>query len=178
MKIDFHPASPLLGLSKAPFSWAVQAGIQSPCEKSKRGVALFMITKDDLSVYTAFNSPPGRFYCTKTDKCKESCNKLCMHAEMRVLLKAHRPSERGILELVHVKIDTDNKFPGIVAPSGPPSCWQCSRMILDWSDRVGVWLYREDGWIRYNAEAFHAYTLEECGLGAFPGSRDERHHEG
>jgi hypothetical protein len=64
------------------------------------------------------------------------------------------------LELVHVKT-----VEGRVVPSGEPSCWQCSKTIVD----VGleaVWLYENrDGtptptWNRYTADAFHDATLK------------------
>lgn len=85
-----------------------------------------------------FNSPAAGG-CDATDSCKESCSKRCLHAEARAVRSAHRPGG----DIVHVKIDES----GELAPGGGPSCWQCSREILDSGCR-GVWLFEKnpDGW--------------------------------
>ncbi len=72
-------------------------------------------------------------------------------------------------DLVHVKIGDD----GRLVAGGLPSCWQCSRAILDCGFIDGVWLYEEwptsdggvsDVWHRYTAESFHRTTLYNCGM--------------
>ncbi len=75
------------------------------------------------------------------------------------------------LELVHVKVVGE-----VVVAGGPPSCWQCSREVVEYGIR-GVWLYTEQpddpempdvaqpGVWRYRTGAeFHRDTLLRCSL--------------
>lgn len=102
------------------------------------------------------------------------------HAAVSFLLG--EPVLRGY-EMLHVKAEPrtlDGPIPRQPAPGHPgfeivetaqtgwgiavspgPSCWQCSREIVD----VGLdamWLFHEDGWRRYPAEEFHRLTLEQA----------------
>lgn len=210
--------------------------MRSPCAKSKRGVVLFdrgMIelwessetpmhrpSSERLIVGRGFNGQPGNFVCTgDLMKCSGACAKLCLHAEQRAINQALVHSgdredgcSMGDLELVHVKVEND-----VVVPGGGPSCWQCSRLVVEVGIR-GVWLFEAQRWhtefpcgtcsnitrleqdagitgkcpccvavgnqpgmLRleraktvydiasgvwrfYNAQAFHAATIQECGL--------------
>lgn len=114
--------------------------------------------------------------------CRPSCGKVCVHAEVRAIRSAiaHASAARGVptttlddCELVHVKVDDA----GNLVAGGGPSCWQCSREILDVGLR-GVWLYEKvmtrraaavaailhpgDAWRFYEAREFHDVTLAEC----------------
>jgi hypothetical protein len=60
--------------------------------------------------------------------------------------------------MLHVKV-----VKGIATISGPPSCWQCSRLILE-AGIAGMWLLHSEGLHRYTAEEFHRLTLEHCKL--------------
>lgn len=211
--------------------------MKSPCAKSKRGVILFDRMQHDFSaeldasknryrsswdfviVGRGFNGQPGNFVCTgDLMKCTGACAKLCLHAEQRAINQALVHSGDRVngcsmsdLELVHVKVEN-----GFVVPGGGPSCWQCSRLVVEVGIR-GVWLFeaqrwhtespcdtcsnitrleknasstgecpwcKADGrpgmlrfanakivyasdsgaWRFYNAQAFHAATIQECGL--------------
>ena len=58
-------------------------------------------------------------------------------------------------EMLHVQVVEDR-----IVPSGPPSCPQCSKLILE-SGIAGMWLLHDDGWKRYDAREFHELTLRE-----------------
>ena len=64
------------------------------------------------------------------------------------------------LEILHVKINDKEE----AVFSGPPSCWQCSRHILDLNQFKKIWLYHEDGLKSYSPKEFHDKTLETCNL--------------
>jgi len=85
---------------------------------------------------------------------------VAVHAEERAIIHA-RENLRG-LELVHAKIDLKWEL----QESGNPSCWQCSRMILE-AGISRVWLYGKDGWQGWDPVAFHAATLKNCDLPVF-----------
>lgn len=175
--------------------YARQAALQSPCAKSKRGVALFSPGRaEEIAIArSGFNGPPPGFKCIGDDrkdgwKCREHCAKLCMHAEQRVILKALGEHQRWgamplfDLELVHVKV-----IDGVAVPGGGPSCWQCSRLVVEVGLR-GVWLYEDNregvsrggdalvehwpsdlphpipSWRFYDATTFHLTTLDNLGL--------------
>lgn len=161
---EYLPAHEDRSVSEAPPSYAIEAArtaaMQSPCAKSKRGAVLFSRTYENARVrnnvaepntlYQAvgqafisgigFNGQPEGFTCTGTDACRRDCAKLCMHAEQRALIDVHTSidaSELGDLELVHVKV-----VDGAVVPGGSPSCWQCSRLVVESGIR-GVWLFEK-----------------------------------
>lgn len=130
----------------------------SGCAKSKRGVVIFSPAQ---MVVAANNSPPMPFRCDADEACRAVCNKVAVHAEERALL-AVGSRARGC-ELLHVKVVN-----GYAVPSGPPSCWQCSRAIVE-AGIVGVWLLHEDGLRRYDALDFHRRTLAHHGITATTG---------
>ena len=132
----------------------------SPCKKSQRGVVL--VDRTRLTWISTYNGPPFHpdgdydFSCTGSEKCRSNCNKVSVHAEERALIAANRDFKGG--EMVHVKT-----IDGRLATSRKPSCWQCSRMIVQ-AGLAGMWLYQEGGWKRYTAKEFHQLTLKNCGL--------------
>lgn len=142
---------------------AVRAATQSPCAKSQRGVVIW---NRELFDYIAmgWNHPPKGFDCDGSEACREYCNRVCVHAEQHAILQA----KSGIhgYEMLHVKV-----VDGEPVPSGPPSCWQCSRLILEagiskmWllheSDRHGKLVTHLQA---YSAEVFHSLTLQNCHL--------------
>lgn len=152
--------------------------MKSPCAKSKRGVVLF----DDnfgpssqiVIAGAGSNGQPPGFACSGSDACRRDCAKLCLHAEDRAIRDAlvlwGDPTD---LQMLHVKV-----VGGAVVPGGGPSCWQCSRLVVELGLR-GVWLYEriaarfvpevpvppEGDWRFYTAEEFHRATLRACGIG-------------
>ena len=133
--------------------YAIAAANQSPC-RSKRGAVVFA----DRIISVGFNSPPPRFSCDGSEQCKATCRKTAVHAEQRAILNAPRSELRGC-SILHVKT-----VDGLLVPSGPPSCLECSKLILEAGIEY-VWLFHEDGWRRYGAEEFHRLTLEHHQIG-------------
>jgi len=129
---------------------AVEAACMSPCGKSKRGVVIFGGSRASV---VGFNGPPDGFACDGSDACREACGKVCRHAEARALDRCFDHTD-----LLHVKV-----IGGLPVPSGPPSCWQCSRAIIDCGIKR-VWLLHETGLRLYSADDFHVQTLENCDL--------------
>jgi len=134
---------------------AIAAATGSTCSKSRRGAVLFL---GDLLIREAANGPPPGFLCDGSEICRGSCNKVAVHAEERLLIN-QCPVPSSDYDLIHAKVDVE----GLLCISGPPSCWQCSRAILD-AGIARVWLYHESGWTWYGATAFHRLTLEHCDL--------------
>lgn len=169
---------------------ARQMAVLSPCQKSKRGVVIYHPDppkpyEQNFIAGDGYNGHPSNPFarCDGSEACRRDCAKLCVHAEARALLYARdwcndRFHERYIpdakipnymmpkLVMVHVKVvDT------IVVAGGGPSCWQCSRDILE-AGIAGVWLYEQPidrsafpAWRFYTAIDFHRATLKACGIG-------------
>jgi hypothetical protein len=195
---------------------AVEQARMSPCAKSKRGAVLFYAIGSERidrgrsapigrTVGHGFNHPPEGFVCDGSMSCRSDCAKICIHAEDAAIRNVHPDYVYGI-ELVHVKV-----VDGELVPGGPPSCWQCSRVIAE--TEYPVWLFEAQRWHdelmckqcrritiiaqgagttgvceqcdfagrlldigkrvydvtsgvwqRYDAKAFHAETLRNCGL--------------
>jgi deoxycytidylate deaminase len=138
---------------------AVLVAAMSPCAKSKRGVVIFH--RRQGIVATGFNHPPHPFKCDGSEECRTNCNKVCVHAETAALHDLRLQLVRlhpNTLEMLHVKA-----VDGTAVASGPPSCWQCSREILE--ARISAfWLLHAEGLRRYTAEEFHTLTMQQCGL--------------
>lgn len=180
---------------EAPPDYVIEAArlaaIQSPCAKSKRGVALFnredadrwdrarSLPSDRQSIVSrGFNGPPARFVCKESMVCRGSCADICMHAEQRAIIAALGADDVCDLELVHVKV-----VDGKVVAGGGPSCLQCSKLVVDVGLR-GVWLFEDDlivraardgidigsatspnvAWRFYRADVFHEATLANHGI--------------
>lgn len=134
-------------------SVAVSIGSTSPCAKSKRGVVIW----DQAGVVAVgTNHQPRGFSCDGSTACREACNRLCVHAEETAILRARR-SVVGC-DMLHIKV-----VDGRAVPSGHPSCWQCSRVVLD-SGIARLWLLHDDGLRAYSADEFHELTLKNRGL--------------
>lgn len=129
---------------------AIEEGAKSPCSKSKRGVVIWKAGHaGDHEIVSAHNGPPPGFACDGTDACRAACGRLCLHAEMRALF--HTP--RDATDLLHVKVVN-----GVGVPSGPPSCVDCSKAILD-RGISRVWLLHETGLRLYSARDFHVQSV-------------------
>lgn len=132
---------------------AVRVAAFSPCAKSKRGAVVFYRPEqktepDRLLVETwgsihasGFNGLPGRIQCDGSAECRRDCGKRCVHAEARAVRELggsarHLGEKISALDIVHVKIGAA----GTLEAGGGPSCWQCSREILD-AGLGGVWLF-------------------------------------
>jgi len=145
---------------------ATEAAVSAGCAKSKRGVIIWDPTNRDLGYALGQNSPPFPFICDGSEQCRGSCNKLAVHAEQAALLEwLGRENVNSMdlreCELLHVKV-----VDGEAVPSGPPSCWQCSRLISEVGFFRKVWLLHEVGLKAYTPYEFHLLTLENCGLPA------------
>lgn len=149
--IEFHPSRITLPYHhRTAASFAIEVSKKSTCVKSNRGVVV--VSSDLKTVVYGYNDPPAPFACMG---CGDSCNRVAIHAEERALLKNPEAARGG--DLLHVKT-----VKGVPVPSGPPSCWQCSRMIVE-AGVARVWLLHSD-WVSYTAEDFHKETLENTGL--------------
>ncbi len=145
---------------------AISEALKSPCAKSKRGVVIFIRGEKGLTSAgihaRGFNGPPPPMMCDRSVECKSACSKLCVHAEASALIDlmglAMAPARLSDLEMLHVKVVDDR-----AVSSGPPSCWQCSRLILKAGIRK-MWLLHDEGLRSYTAQEFHTLTLEHCGL--------------
>lgn len=142
-------------MSKPPeciIRYAIEASQESPC-LSKRGAAIFR--DENLISVTCNRKPPG-FECSGDSKCKATCRYEAVHAEQAALLWV--PSHRAYTsDMLHVKT-----VDGALVPSRPPSCVECSKLILAAGIRH-MWLYHADGWRRYEASDFHRLSLENTG---------------
>ncbi len=136
-----------------PIGWAIEAAQASPCAKTQRGVCIW---KDREDIARGYNHQPEPMTCDGSDACRSGCGKLCVHAERHALNRAGNRA-RGA-DLVHVEV-----VDGKAVVSGPPSCWQCSRDILEAGIRK-VWLFHDDGFAEYTAREFHEITLKHHGL--------------
>lgn len=123
-------------------SAAIAEALQSPC-RSRRGMVLFEPRNGRIGG-VGFNGPPGDGRCPGRAICAGTCGQRAVHAEVRALRDAayQREAGSGILtlqDLLQVELAADDS---VVACDGP-SCWQCSREILDVGFVGGVWLYEE-----------------------------------
>jgi deoxycytidylate deaminase len=137
--------------------WAISASVRSPC-RSKRGVVIFD-AKGLIS--DGWNYQPEPFVCDGSARCKSTCGRTAIHAEQVAILQAAMRG-RGCLFpgacLLHVKA-----VKGRLVPSGPPSCLECSKLILA-AGLAAVWLYHEGGWRAYNSAEFHRLSAESHGI--------------
>jgi deoxycytidylate deaminase len=124
-------------------------------------------------MWSGCNAPAiGR--CDGSEACRTTCRQTCIHAEQTVIIQAGRANGRGPVgaELLHIKVVPCEEGTllgklGVqrykLAHSGPPSCAECSKLILA-AGVAGVWLFHEGGWQRYEAADFHRRTVETLGL--------------
>lgn len=139
---------------------ATEAAALSTCKKSQRGAALFYPGQESRGVMATGYNALVTGQCTGTLTCRAKCSKRCEHAEAAAIRVAATCSQQywAGLHLLHVET-----VDGKLVASGPPSCWQCSRLIAQW--RVGaVWLYHPEGWRQYDGGEFHRLTMAYLGL--------------
>jgi deoxycytidylate deaminase len=137
---------------------AVQAGVCSPCAKSKRGAVTWIPTAGGgaIAVGTGCNAP-AIGDCDGSEACRRDCGRRCVHAEQAALLSPLNHRRIGA-EMLHVKVVDGQGVPG-----GPPSCVECSKLILA-AGIVGMWLWEGKGWIRRTAAEFHRETVRNVGI--------------
>ncbi len=141
-------------------NWALENAVtqanNSNC-KSKRGVIIWHRTLGFIS--GGWNAPPKPQTCDGSDKCRGNCPKTAVHAEQAALMNAIN-SKVSIdeCEMIHVK-----SVDGKAVISDKPSCWQCSKLILSAGLKY-MWLYKEEGLVKYTPEDFHEQTLINCDL--------------
>jgi len=134
---------------------AVRMGAQSPCEKSKRGVVVWHPDLFDI-LCANHNHPPRGFSCDGSDECRANCGKHCVHAEMATIIDA-KSGLHGF-HMLHVKV-----VDGEAVPSGPPSCPDCSKHMLEAGIHT-MWLLHENGLKGYPIDEFHELSMRNRGL--------------
>lgn len=148
---------------------AIRAAQESPCAKSQRGVVLWRRATGErpgLYLGAGFDHPPAPFTCDRSVACRGSCSKLCIHAAEDLLLKIPTTRRRWDLwslqecEMLHIKVEN-----GHATPSGQPTCWQCSRLILG-AKLKAMWLLHREGLRSYTPEEFHRTALKNSSLPA------------
>jgi len=108
------------------------------CAKSSRGAVVFSRTHGGIWG-VGYNAPPAPFQCSGTEACRKSCGRLAVHAEQAAIVAAMPCFARlklSPVEMVHVKIDEG----GALVAGGPPSCEQCSKLILH-AEISAMWLF-------------------------------------
>lgn len=134
---------------------AQNAAALSPCQKSRRGAAVYRMLEDlgdgiesvQHTMVNGYNGPPWvwdgdepdyELTCDGSAACRKDCGERCLHAEERAImaLVPALSDEPSRLRMVHVKIDDT----GRAVPGKPPCCVKCSRLILD-QGIGGIWLY-------------------------------------
>ena len=132
--------------------YALQEAKKSPCHESKRGVVI--ISENGNIIGTGFNRPPGDFEC-EPQFCQPICADYAVHAELvamhDALIKGY--SLKGAT-LYHARIKNNQ-----IAPSGQPSCVDCSKQIYDWGLKAVI-LQHAEGIAMYEAREFHEKSLE------------------
>jgi deoxycytidylate deaminase len=135
---------------------AVKAAKNSTC-KSQRGIVIW--NRKHGLMTSGWNALPKPFKCDSSEACRANCAKTAVHAEQAAIL-AFDYINISIkdCEMIHVKI-----VEGKAVVSEKPSCWQCSKLILQ-AGLKSMWLYQKEGFVEYSAEEFHRQTLINCGL--------------
>lgn len=137
---------------------AIDCANRSPCQKSKRGVAIFCRHNETVIGCGHNHRPDQGGRCDGSEACRRDCGEVCVHADQHAILGANWEHISGAVEIVHIKT-----VDGKPVASGGPSCVECSKLILA-SAIDYVWLLESDGWRRYHNTEFHAVTLKTCGL--------------
>lgn len=147
--------------------YAVDAANRSKC-RSKRGAVIW---NRPITSHTGVKGPEtvslGYNYlpilvgdelcagpCDGSDQCKATCSKRSIHAEQQAILGAERHRLEGA-SMLHIKT-----VDGLPVQGGPPSCLECSKLILA-SGIAWMWLFQVDvGWRCYAADEFHEETIK------------------
>lgn len=132
---------------------ALLAGLRSGCQKSARGVAIW----NPDGILALGTNYPASGVCDGSEACRRDCPRICVHAEQDALrLTSPGPVAGRPSCLLHVKVDRARQT---MIPSGPPSCVECSKLILAAGIET-IYLLHENGWQHYDAERFHRLSLE------------------
>lgn len=152
-------------VAQAMVDYAREIAMQSGCMTSQRGAVVWPmppyplrhpLDPSRLLLARGTNHQPAPHRCDGSQECQDACSKLCVHAESAALRALGQGwSGLGGLHMLHVKIN----FDGTLAPKGEPSCWQCSRELLDSKVIAYMWLAGSDGLDPYDVGAFHEATL-------------------
>ncbi len=129
---------------------AIKAAVNSPCEKSKRGI---VIVKDNEIIGAGYNKPPFESGCVP-NVCRDICADYCEHAEVFAgldSLKKNKDPSGG--RMYHAKIQE-----GFLKDCGPPSCVRCSSLasVIGIKDFV---LQHKGGYGLYEMREFHELSL-------------------
>lgn len=142
--------------------WALEQAVKyakrSGCQ-SKRGVVIW--SRDLGYIAGGWNAPPQPFICDGSDQCKAQCSKTAVHAEQAALVDMAKWANLDYLqdfEMLHVKV-----MDGKAVISDKPSCWQCSKLILEFGLK-SMWLYQKEGLVEYTPLEFHTLTLKNNDL--------------
>jgi deoxycytidylate deaminase len=138
---------------------ALEQSFQSVC-LSQRGSVIW--TENDRSHPTILGKGYNRHVglgCTRDAVCKANCCDKAVHAEQVALMDALWNSLHMLNKFTYaLHAKTVNEA---LVPSGPPSCEECSKMLLASPLRIhGVYLYHEPGWVLYPMKQFH-YLSEQ-----------------
>lgn len=159
---------------------ALHAARRSPCQKSKRGAAVYRayghsepghhVARPAGPGSWGFNGPPGgtdwadASLCDGSVSCRAHCGERCLHAEQRAImyLSGDDIIAMPVLRMVHVKVGRD----GDLVPGKGPCCHRCASMLLD-SGISGCWLYEERPelaalWVYYPARRFYDLAVATC----------------
>lgn len=168
--MDEETAAWAFTFAKQALALAVDSARRSRCQKSQRGVVLWVPAPGGQGALIErgwnYRADLGRHgpRCDGSDACRAACGRLCIHAEQDALDQARGAQvDLSRAQMLHVKT-----VDGEPVPSGRPSCWQCSRAILAAGVRW-MWLLHEDGLRAYHAGEFHRLTLNHHGI-SLPGS--------
>lgn len=162
----FRDENPFTGSGIPPvvLAVAIEQSNHSLCV-SKRGCAIWgerIHSTQPLIIGRGYNKHTGIRGCLQNSQCKVTCRSLAVHAEQVALMDALHNNvhiHNQPIFMVHVKTQ-NNKL----VPSGPPSCVQCSKLILASPMRItGVYLFHEQGWGFYPTIQFHALSMENEG---------------
>lgn len=177
------------GRAPDPQSMAIDIGVQSPCDKSKRGVVIIGYNRGigTVAAHVSAHNAPARGTCRQSARCREQCRHICNHAEQIALVRwaAHVPARRVPqldVELYHCKVNNL----GMMIPTGGPSCVPCANALRAYGHIRAVWLFQKSGhaprslerhegrrpwlgtdglWIRWPIEDFYRATYHANDLG-------------
>ncbi len=160
----------MLTIYKQAFEAAIGVSMLSPC-RSKRGAVVF--GKSGI-VSTGYNHPPQQMVCDRSDRCKKTCGRTAIHAEQHAIIEVIGGGDLSDSGIMHVKT-----VDGQPVGSGPPSCLECSKLILEAGFR-SMYLVHDFGFpldkkrtnpvlylqelklqiVAYQPVDFHAMTIE------------------
>jgi deoxycytidylate deaminase len=127
---------------------AIKASYKSVC-RSQRGVVIWK--SPNIILAYGYNQLLTE-NCDQSNECKRLCAKNALHAEQDAIRHANQEPLVGS-SMLHVKTVAGN-----LVVSEKPSCVECSKLILAFGISF-MWLFQQDGWIRYTASEFHERSL-------------------